>query len=65
MATMVFSVFFGAIGFAYFIYGKKQQRMVPLVAGLGLCAFPYVVPNPYAAGIIGMVLTAAPWLIRE
>ena len=65
MTTLIFSVLFGSIGVGYFIYGKKQQRLVPLLAGVGLCALPYFLPNPYAAVIVGLILTAAPWLLSE
>ena len=65
MSTMMFSVLFGSIGVGYFIYGKKQDKMIPLIAGLGLCIFPYFIPNPYAMFIVGAILTVAPWLLRE
>ena len=65
MNTLIFAVLFGSIGVGYFIYGKKQQRLVPLIAGVGLCAFPYFIHNLYAIVIVGTVLTAAPWLLRE
>ena len=65
MTALIFSVLFGTIGVGYFIYGKKQQRMTPLIAGIALCAFPYFIPNPYAMVIVGTILTAAPWLLRD
>jgi len=65
MTTLMFSVLFGSIGVGYFIYGKKQQRMIPLVAGLGLCVFPYFIPNAYAMATVGTILTAAPWILKD
>lgn len=65
MTALIFSLLFGTIGVGYFIYGKKQQRMIPLIAGIALCAFPYFIPNPYAMVIVGTILTAAPWLLRD
>jgi hypothetical protein len=65
MTAMIFSVLFGAIGVGYFIYGKKQQELIPLIAGIGLCVFPYFITNSYAMVIVGAILTAAPWLLRE
>ena len=62
---MIVSILFGAIGVGYFIYGKKQQRVIPLIAGAGLCVFPYFISNPYAMVIVGAILIAAPWLLRE
>ena len=65
MTTLICSLLFGSIGVGYFIYGKKQQKMVPLISGIGLCAFPYFIPNPYVMVIVGLLLAAAPWLLRE
>ena len=64
MTALIASVLFGSIGVGYLIYGKKQQRLTPLIAGMALCAFPYFIPNPYAMVIVGMILAAAPWLLR-
>lgn len=63
--TLISSVFFGSIGVGYFIYGKRQHRLIPLIAGMGLCAFPYFLHNLYAVVIIGTILTAAPWVLRK
>lgn len=43
--TIMFSFIFGSIGVGYFIYGKRQSEMVPLLAGIGLCVFPYFISN--------------------
>jgi hypothetical protein len=63
--TIMLGLLFGSIGVAFFIYGKKQQRLVPFVAGVGLCVFPYVVHNPWIVLGVGLLLTASPWLFRE
>ena len=60
----MFSTLFGSIGLGYFIYGKKQQKMVPLIAGIALCAYPYFISNVYAMVVVGIILTAVPWVIR-
>lgn len=65
MTTLMLSVLFGSIGIGYFIYGKKQQRLIPLMAGIGLCVLPYFVPNLYAVVIVGTILIAVPWLLRK
>jgi len=62
--TIMFSTLFGSIGLGYFIYGKKQQKMVPLIAGIALCAYPYFISNVYAMVVVGIILTAVPWVIR-
>lgn len=53
----------GAFGVAYFMYGKRQQRFVPLIAGMILCVYPYFVHGALWLAGIGLVLLAAPFLI--
>jgi hypothetical protein len=55
---------FGSIGLGYFIYGKKQKAVVPLVCGLALMLFPYFVPNVMLLVGIGVVLIAIPYFLR-
>lgn len=44
---LVWSVVFGAIGAGYFVFGRKQQRPIPLIAGLLLICLPYAIGNPW------------------
>jgi hypothetical protein len=61
--TLIFSILFGSIGMGYFVYGKKQQAAIPLIAGIALCIFPYFVSNVYLMVLAGIVLTVLPWVI--
>ena len=54
---------FGAAGFGYFWYGRKQRAAVPFVAGIALFVFPYFVTNVYLLVFIGVVLVALPYFI--
>mgnify|MGYP000259417039 CR=1 FL=1 len=63
-AQLIWGVVFGAIGFGYFIYGKKQKAPVAFFAGLGLFIFPYFVEGTAALIIIGALLMAAPFIIK-
>jgi hypothetical protein len=56
------SLVLGSIGVGYFIYGKKQGKMVALLAGLVLMVFPYFVSNLAAMLGIGAAVMAAPYL---
>lgn len=60
---LVAGVIAGAFGMAYFVYGKRQSKVVPLVAGILLCIYPYFTENPYALLGIGAALLAAPFLL--
>jgi hypothetical protein len=53
----------GAIGAAYFMYGKRQEKIVFLVAGICLCIYPYVVHSLALGILVGLGLAAAPFLL--
>ena len=63
-AQLVWGLIFGSIGFAFFIYGKKQRAIVPLMAGIALCVFPYFVSNVYLLVFAGIGLMAAPYFVK-
>lgn len=64
-ATLLWGMLFGSIGTGYFIYGKKQQKYMPLLSGLGLIAYTFVITNPVEIVGIGAVLMALPYFIRR
>ena len=61
--SLVIGIFTGAIGVAYFIYGKRQARFVPLIAGMLLCVYPYFLASIPLRLAVGAALIAAPFLI--
>ena len=63
-AVLLWGLLFGSIGLGYFIYGKKQRAVVPLVCGLGLMIFPYFVPNTVLLVGVGAILIAIPYFLR-
>jgi len=63
MTSLLWGLLFGSIGMAYFVYGKKQGRGVPLLSGIALMAFPYFVTNSILILLIGLALMAAPFFI--
>jgi hypothetical protein len=63
-ASLLWGVVFGAVGFACFIYGKKQAMFVPLFCGIGLMVFPYFVSNTVLLLMVGLVLSVLPYLFR-
>ena len=63
-SQLMWGVLFGGIGLGFFLYGKKQKAVVPLVAGIALMAFPYVVTNTYALVGIGVALIMLPFFVR-
>ena len=63
-AWLLWGLLFGSIGLGYFIYGKKQRAVVPLVCGLALMLFPYFVSNTALLVGIGALLAAIPYFLR-
>jgi hypothetical protein len=55
---------FGAVGLGYFIYGKKQERLTPLLCGIALMVYPYFVSGTLSIVLIGFVLMAIPFYVR-
>jgi hypothetical protein len=60
---LVVGIISGAFGMAYIVYGKRQAKLVPVIAGLLLCVYPYFTENPFALCAIGAMLLAAPFLV--
>ena len=63
-AILLWGLLFGSIGFGFFIYGKKQKAVVPLITGIVLCVVPYFIANVYVLVGVGVVLMAIPYFVR-
>ena len=65
VAELLWGVLFGSIGFGYFIYGRRQGKMIPLVCGVVLMVYPYFMPNTAVLVIIGAIFVAVPYFLRR
>jgi hypothetical protein len=63
-AALLWGVVFSAVGLAYFVYGKRQQRFVALFCGISLMAFPYFISNAILLVVMGVLLSVIPYLFR-
>ena len=63
-SQLIWGLLFGAIGFGFALYGKRQRAGIPLVAGIGLMVIPYFLSNVYALVIAGVALMALPYFVR-
>ena len=63
-ASLIWGVIFGAVGLAYFVFGKRQQRFVPLFCGIGLMAFHNFISNTVLLVIVGLALSLIPYFFR-
>jgi hypothetical protein len=64
VSTLMWGIIFGSIGLGFFVYGKKQKAVIPLLSGIGLMVFPYFISNIYILILSGVVLIALPYFIR-
>jgi len=61
--SLLVGVVASAMGVGYFIYGKRQTKIVPMVAGVLLCVYPYFIDSLLWSVLVGLLLIAAPFLI--
>ena len=53
ISTLMWGIIFGSIGLGFFVYGKKQKAIIPILSGIGLMVFPYFVSNIYVMILTG------------
>lgn len=53
----------GVVGAAYFVYGKKQAKFMPMLCGALLCVYPWFVESVLWLTIVGVALAAVPFMI--
>ncbi len=63
-SLLLWGLLYGSIGLGFFMYGRKQRAVVPLICGLALMIFPYFVANTILLVVIGAVLIAVPYFVR-
>jgi hypothetical protein len=63
-SSLLWGLLFGSIGLGFFVYGRKQKVVVPLVCGVALMIFPYFVSNTVLLVALGVVLIAIPYFLR-
>jgi hypothetical protein len=64
-ANLLGSLVFGVVGFAAFMYGKKQAGLRAMLIGFALMVFPYFVDPTWLLWTIGLALTAALFVFRD
>ena len=65
-AAKIFAWFiFGVIGFAAFMYGKKNKLFRPMLIGAVLMAYPYFISGTGFLYLTGIALAAALYFWRE
>ena len=63
LESLMASFFFGLLGTAMFVFGKKAGRMVPLTCGVALMILPSVVPGVAAMVAVCLIVSAVPFVV--
>jgi len=63
-SSLLWGLLFGSIGLGFFVYGRRQKTVVPLLCGVALMIFPYFVSNTMLLVILGLALIAIPYFVR-
>jgi len=63
MSALFIGMVISTIGVGYLMYGRRQSKFVPVIAGVVLCIYPYFVDDWVWLIVIGIPLLVAPFLI--
>ena len=61
--TLLIGLLAGVFGMAYFMYGKRQAKFAPMIAGVLLCIYPYFIDSEVWLAIVGLLLLAFPFFV--
>lgn len=65
LSGLLGGLLFGSIGFVAFIYGKKNSEFRPMITGILLMGYPYLVKGTLALYLVGVVLTVVLFVWRD
>jgi len=60
-SSLFVSLIVSGVGFVLLAYGKKQQRLPQMFAGLALMVYPYFVDNWIWMAGVGVAICGALW----
>ena len=63
-ALLALNLLHGAFGLAYFVYGKNNGAIVPLMCGVCLMIFPYFISGLFPLILVGLILILLPRCIQ-
>ena len=62
---LVASLIWGSVGLGFFIYGKKQQSMVPLFRGLLIIGISYFIESALYMSLASIALLAGVYWLKK
>ena len=60
--SLFVSLIVGSVGFVLLVYGKKQQRLPHMFAGVALMIYPYFVGDWLMMAVVGALICGGLWL---
>jgi hypothetical protein len=57
------SLLWGSVGVGYWIYGKKQRAMMPMIGGAAMIGISYLVSSWLLMSLLGLALMVAVYLL--
>ena len=63
-AAILWGLLFGSVGLGFFLYGRRQRKVVPLMCGVALMVYPYFMTSTVWLVLVGAVLVAVPYFVR-
>jgi hypothetical protein len=63
--TLWASMFWGAVGSGFALYGKKQGRPVPMIGGLVMIGATYFCETALVMSVVGVGLIAGIWWLTK
>jgi hypothetical protein len=63
VSTFVIGIITGVLGVAYIVYGRRQIKFMPVIAGVSLCAYSYFIDSVVWLCVVGALLLVAPFVI--
>jgi len=62
---LVASLIWGSVGLGFFIYGKKQQSLIPLSGGLLLIGISYFIESAIMMSLAAVGILVAIYLLKK
>jgi hypothetical protein len=59
------SLFWGSVGIGYWVYGKKQREMIPMLGGVAMIAVSYFVGSWLLMSLICIALMVAVYQLKK
>lgn len=59
------SLLWGSVGVGYWVYGKKQQELMPMIGGLAMIGVSIMVTGWFPMSLLNIALMVAVYLLRK